>query len=179
MQTIKLLCALLLVFIGSARAQIGATKEEVYARHLDSQSDFAFAFNPSDDGHVIFERWYSETYHSAKVALNQIEPAYLWKEHPAGSGNWFGAAPDKPSLHALYYQSRTACHLFIASLADAPDKGQGGYELWDYSAQLKDLRDYYAGELVQESPAWPTPYSTPVQETPAWPTPKSSNRLDP
>jgi hypothetical protein len=140
----KLAFFAILLSLSTARAQIGATKEQMDARHIDPKSDFSFSYNLSEDGHVIFENWYSETYHSAKVALNQIEPAYTWKCKPEMGSflNWFGTAPGKPPLHAFYYRSRAACHLFIARLADAPDKGKGGLELWDYTEQLKDLRVY-------------------------------------
>jgi hypothetical protein len=60
------------LFPQAASAQIGATKEQVEARHLEP--DFEFRYNLSPDGHVIFENWYSEPYHSAKVALRKSQP---------------------------------------------------------------------------------------------------------
>jgi hypothetical protein len=139
-----LLLVLLLLCANTARAQIGATKEEVDARHLEPA--FAFSYWLSPDGHVIFEEWYCESPHSAKVVLNQIEPPYTWKRKPGSNFNWFGTAPGKPPLHAMYYHFRglpeqaLGYHLLIASLADAPDKDQGGYELWD--VDLKGLPTY-------------------------------------
>jgi hypothetical protein len=144
--TVLLLCGLL--SLSTARAQIGATKDQVEARHLEPA--FEFSYNLSKDGHVIFESWYCETYHSAKVVLNQIEPAYSWKRKPGSNFNWFGTALGKPPLHAMYYHFRglpeqaLGYHLMIASLADAPDKDEGGYELLDYRDKLKDLHDYYS-----------------------------------
>jgi len=90
MQAFKIFFLIYLLSLsGTAHAQIGATKEQVEARHLES--DFSFSYNLSPDGHVIFENWYSEVPHSAKVVLNQIEPAYTWKYR--SFINWFGTAP--------------------------------------------------------------------------------------
>jgi hypothetical protein len=129
MKTFKILFLLCLLSCSAVHAQIGATKEQVDARHL--KGDFAFTYWLSPDGHVVFEEWYCESYHSANVVLNQIEPAYTWKVERGSNWNWFGTAPGKPPLHALYWhfsnpQQSFAYHLVIASVADSPKN------LWDY-----------------------------------------------
>jgi hypothetical protein len=129
------LCSIVLLYsswsllpLSTAQAQIGATKEEVAARHIES--DFSFAYTLSRDGHVDYEQWYCESYHSAKVVLDQIEPAYTWKREPGSNWNWLGTAPGKPTLHALYWHFHnpdlfSAYHCIIVALAGAPA------DLWD------------------------------------------------
>jgi hypothetical protein len=71
---------LLLLFLTTAHAQIGATKEQAEERHLDP--DFLVFYKFSQDGHVVFEDWYSEEHYHPKPVLKQLEPAYTWRCKP-------------------------------------------------------------------------------------------------
>jgi hypothetical protein len=124
-----LLLILFLLFLSTAQAQMGATKAEVDTRKPGG--DFSFSYSLSKDGRVDYEVWYCETYHSAKVVLGQIEPAYTWKRKPGSNWNWLGRAAGKPTLHALYWHFHNpyqtfAYHCVIASVADSPEN------LWDW-----------------------------------------------
>ena len=70
------------------------------------------------------------------AVLKQSEPDYTWTAK--SPRNFLGSAPGKPPLHAHYRSARTIHAIEIARLAETPDEGRDGYEVYEYGCKLEE-----------------------------------------